>query len=327
MDYMYGAWCYASLLNSTSDGVSNLNSTLRFILKDSLKSVPVFGWVMQTLLYVFVSRKGKDQDVEHIGKTTEYLCNTGERPTMFLFPEGTDLSPSNKAKSKVYAEREGLPEMDYVLYPKVSGLLTMLDSLRGYGAALHDITIAYTDHTRGKRTNEKMIIMGQMPSEIHLCVRRFDVDQLANDRQLLKRWLIGSFATKERLLRSFYENGSKVPLRPAVDPDSQSSGTVLNTPKLEYWPNPVPLKVNLTRPLCIGLLWIISLIVGLTFISWVRWLLVILCIVCTAVRSFFGGFDAIELSLHGHMMENEGKMERSGSSQSSLSGQETLKRD
>lgn len=326
VDYIYGAWCYASLLNSTSNGVSNLNSSLRFILKDSLKSVPVFGWVMQTLLYVFVSRNNKDADVGHIGETTEYLCNSGERPTMFLFPEGTDLSPSNKAKNKEYAEKEKLPVMDYVLYPKVAGLLTLLNSLRGRGAALHDITIAYTDHTQGKRTNEKMILMGQMPTEIHLCVRRFDVDQVPNDRQMLKRWLEGSFGTKERLLRSFYENNSKVPLRPVVDPNSQSTSTVLNTPEVEYWPKPIPLKVDLVRPLCIGFLWILCLIVGLTFISWVRWLLVILCIVCTAVRGFFNGFDAIELSLHRDMMENESKMEQSDSSQSHIS-QKDIKRD
>ena len=87
---MFAGWCYASKFN--------LNSSLRIILKDSLRSVPLFGWAMQITMYIFLSRK-REMDIPHIKRTLSYLLCTGATPSLFLFPEGTDLSESNKKKS------------------------------------------------------------------------------------------------------------------------------------------------------------------------------------------------------------------------------------
>ena len=87
---MFAGWCYASKFN--------LNSSLRIILKDSLRSVPLFGWAMQIMMYIFLSRK-REMDIPHIKRMLSYLLCTGATPTLFLFPEGTDLSESNKKKS------------------------------------------------------------------------------------------------------------------------------------------------------------------------------------------------------------------------------------
>ena len=87
---MFAGWCYASIFN--------LNSSLRVILKDSLRSVPLFGWAMQIMMYIFLSRK-REIDVPHIKRMFSYLLCTGATPSLLLFPEGTDLSESNKKKS------------------------------------------------------------------------------------------------------------------------------------------------------------------------------------------------------------------------------------
>ena len=50
---------------------------------------------------------------------SEYLVCLNLPTTLLIFPEGTDLSPSNHLKSLAFAKREGLAEYQYVLHPKV----------------------------------------------------------------------------------------------------------------------------------------------------------------------------------------------------------------
>ena len=48
-------------------------------------------------------------------------------PSVLLFPEGTDLSDSMRARSNAFAKERGLPEHSYVLYPKSAGKLIRSD--------------------------------------------------------------------------------------------------------------------------------------------------------------------------------------------------------
>ena len=90
VDWMFAGWCYAALVG--------MNPDLRVVLKEQLRSVPIFGWAMQIMMYIFLSRK-RDQDIPLIRRMLMYLLGCGCAPAIFLFPEGTDLSESNKAKS------------------------------------------------------------------------------------------------------------------------------------------------------------------------------------------------------------------------------------
>jgi len=121
VDWMFAGWSYGAYLK--------LNSNLRIILKESLRSIPVYGWAMQIMMYIFLSRK-RDQDVPHIIRTLTYLLCTGPVPSVFLYPEGTDLSEGNKRKSNAYAREKNLPELEYVLYPKPSGFQCCLTTLK-----------------------------------------------------------------------------------------------------------------------------------------------------------------------------------------------------
>jgi lysocardiolipin and lysophospholipid acyltransferase len=90
VDWMFAGWSYGAYLR--------LNANLRIILKESLRSIPVYGWAMQIMMYIFLSRK-RDQDVPYIIRSLSYLLCTGPVPSIFLYPEGTDLSEGNKKKS------------------------------------------------------------------------------------------------------------------------------------------------------------------------------------------------------------------------------------
>lgn len=91
VDWMFSGWCYCKMLN--------VNSRLVVMLKEELKSVPIFGWAMQLCMYIFLHRK-REIDVPHIKKMLDYsIASTDTKPTILLFPEGTDLSPTMVEKS------------------------------------------------------------------------------------------------------------------------------------------------------------------------------------------------------------------------------------
>ena len=61
-----------------------------------LRSAPFFGWAMQAFGFAFVSRRDRAGDLNVIQSSL-----AGRKPLWaLLFPEGTDLSESNVAKSQ-----------------------------------------------------------------------------------------------------------------------------------------------------------------------------------------------------------------------------------
>jgi len=68
VDWIFVGWCYCALLGFISE--------LKLILKDALRYVPIFGWCMQFMMYIFLTRK-KELDISHISKMLNYLNYTG----------------------------------------------------------------------------------------------------------------------------------------------------------------------------------------------------------------------------------------------------------
>lgn len=291
VDWMYAGWCYAAATRMTPQ--------LRVVLKESLRSVPLFGWTMQILLYIFLERK-RDADLQHIDRSIKYLLRTGDRPAVFLFPEGTDLSPTNVIKNTEYAKEVKLPEWNYVLVPKSAGLQTCLTTLQGAEAPVHDITIAYKDFKNGQRPTEKSILWGEFPKEIHLCVKRLKPDSIPTDKPMLDRWLRGSFAKKEKLLRSFYENGSC-----AISADVPPANSAERSPQNQsddLWPPLVKTHIDTKRPIYVMAALIALNIASFLYFSWFRWVIYIMIVICVGIGAAAGGIDKLELLLHSDMI-------------------------
>jgi len=71
----------------------------KIILKDDLKKSPGFGWAMQMFGFLFLNRDWKI-DEERIRNSLEHYTNQDYPLQILLFPEGTDLSESNRKKVK-----------------------------------------------------------------------------------------------------------------------------------------------------------------------------------------------------------------------------------
>lgn len=54
-----------------------------------------------------------------------YIC-----VQILLFPEGTDLSPSNIVRSNKYADKNNLPNYKHVLHPKTTGFVFLVETMR-----------------------------------------------------------------------------------------------------------------------------------------------------------------------------------------------------
>ncbi len=91
IDWMFVGWCY-NIFSRVR------NEKCHVILKESLKSIPIFGWTMQMMLYIFLERD-RTQDIPHISRSLKYLREHDPDTSLLLFPEGTDLCDSNLEKS------------------------------------------------------------------------------------------------------------------------------------------------------------------------------------------------------------------------------------
>jgi hypothetical protein len=243
------------------------------------------------LTFIFLSRSTTHaallNQIESIQSIMKYLLKSGERPSPFLFPEGTDLTPDTLAKSKRIAAENNVPEWDYVLYPKFTGLEVILKQLQGCGANVHDLTIAYKDfnlgHSGDTRPSEVSMWTGEFPQEVHIIAKRYNASDIPTDHEGLKKWTVDRFQYKENVLKSFYENGSKVP---------------------STWPRKMPLEVKTTGPLTIMFLWVSSFIFSMVYFSWFRWFFVIVSLYCALVSSVASGFDVVELKFHQLSLEH-----------------------
>jgi hypothetical protein len=95
---------------------------------------------MQIMMYIFLTRKKENNtDIPHISNMITYLIKSSpKKPSLLLFPEGTDLSNSNIDKNNDYARKNNLKETYHVLYPKPGGLMTCLNSLPDQNTVIHD---------------------------------------------------------------------------------------------------------------------------------------------------------------------------------------------
>ncbi len=174
---------------------------LKWFVKDTLKYVPGIGWGMLFLDCLFVRRNWTaDRDyIYHVfGNILKY-----EVPLWLMtFVEGTRITPSKIVGSQKYAQKKGLKPLGHVLIPRTKGFVASVQALRGHADAVYDITVGYVD---GVPTLWQWI-KGFVRC-VHLNVRRFPIDEIPEEGELLAAWLRRRFEEKDVLLENYYHNG------------------------------------------------------------------------------------------------------------------------
>jgi lysophosphatidate acyltransferase len=182
----------------------------RYILKDTVKYLPLYGWMLSERGGIFVKRRrGTDRQTFIRG-----LRDLAERNTptwLILFPEGTRFNPCNKAaieRSQEYARSLGIPELKHVLTPKTTGFELSL-IIRDHFAAVYDVTVYYEGNRRGRSPSPDMFrFFSGDCRRVHVHIRRTPVADLPVEAEERKMWVYDTFCRKDRLLEEAITTGS-----------------------------------------------------------------------------------------------------------------------
>ena len=161
---------------------------------------------MQAAQFLFLSRQW-DKDEQYIKDHLAYFTNANYPLQLLLFPEGTDLSPSNKIKSQKYAEQHNLPKFEYVLQPRTKGFVLCVNELlkSPTPVTLVNLTVGYVGPMP---QNERDIAGGNWPDEVHFCAERMPLSELPKNQAKLERWLHDCWTKKESQLEKFYKHNT-----------------------------------------------------------------------------------------------------------------------
>jgi len=159
LDWMF-LWCLVARQRTAG--------RLKIALKAGLRAAPAFGWAMQAFLFVFLSRANREHDLSRLSRLLEHCVKRRDALTFLLFPEGTDLSPSNVALSHAHAAKSGLARLDHVLVPRAARQRAKPAALGSSLDCVYDATLAYTPHPEeaaleDPRPSEGSLLRGTLP--------------------------------------------------------------------------------------------------------------------------------------------------------------------
>lgn len=150
------------------------------ILKDSLKWVPMVGPAMQWFDFIFLARSwAKDQRTlsHHLAKLAKVSHKVASPLNLFIFPEGTLVSPITRPQSKSYADKVGLEDCRNLLLPRSTGLLYCARALKRDidELVLVDATIGYPGvpsdgYGQSYYTLRSIYMQGVPPPSVHISI-------------------------------------------------------------------------------------------------------------------------------------------------------------
>lgn len=173
------------------------------MMKASLKFAPTVGWMHTLQGSLFLKRK-LEQDASAIKeKLNDMEENRFPRPFWLgVYPEGTRITPTKLAESQAFAQKTGQPVLQNVLFPRTKGFVLLASTLKKSIDSIYDVTIAYEDGNLTKL--QDLLLNGKFKTKsIHIHIRRVPMSSIARDETSLDRWLVDTWAAKDKLLQYF----------------------------------------------------------------------------------------------------------------------------
>ncbi|KAJ1991483.1 hypothetical protein GGI25_003466 [Coemansia spiralis] len=184
---------------------------VKIILKAELKKVPIFGWGMQFLDFIFLKRKWSE-DEKIFAAHTQRIINHDDPTWLLIFPEGTVICNKRTAISDKYAEKMGLRRPEHTLLPRVSGSRVCLSKLRTRVPYLYDLTIGYEGLKKGDIPEDEYGLVSMYgkrvyPREVHIHVKRYPTSEIPEDEAGFTEWMYRVFVEKDERMGKFYKLG------------------------------------------------------------------------------------------------------------------------
>jgi lysophosphatidate acyltransferase len=186
---------------------------VRYILKDSLRNLPLYGWYFPQHNCVYVRRSKNPKDLTDIQR--QLRCYHTHRMPLWLviFPEGTRYNPERQStidKSQQFARDQGLEVLKNHLTPRCKATHASIEELRHYVDAIYDVTIGYEEtflpstlNVRQNKIKFAHFLLG-LYGKVHLKITRIDMKDAPEGEDNIRVWLHNSFLQKDRDIDQFY---------------------------------------------------------------------------------------------------------------------------
>jgi 1-acyl-sn-glycerol-3-phosphate acyltransferase len=205
---------------------------IRFISKESISYVPIFGWACKLCGFIFLKRDWVYDQITITNQLRKQRSDTSSLPILLvMFPEGTIMTKEKLLLGQEFIKSKddslNYPFYTCLLPPKTTGLYYCLSNLNP--KYLIDVTMGYSNTKIPDQMPQQiyplyktMFQKKSAPESVHLHIRIFnlkeipgiDHDQIDQDFKLdqaskiqFDNWLRQLYKEKDDLLKKFYETG------------------------------------------------------------------------------------------------------------------------
>ncbi|XP_051772799.1 1-acyl-sn-glycerol-3-phosphate acyltransferase epsilon isoform X5 [Ctenopharyngodon idella] len=201
-------WIIADMLAIRQNALGHV----RYVLKDGLKWLPLYGWYFSQHGGVYVKRSA-NFDEKAMKKKLSSQSELGTPMYLVIFPEGTRYNPELKKvidDSQAFAAKEGLTVLKHILTPRMKASHVAIETMKEHLDAVYDITVAYegtltADGQRHPAPTMPEFLCKECP-RVHIHFNRVDIREIPAEPIFFRRWLHERFEIKDKLLTAFYES-------------------------------------------------------------------------------------------------------------------------
>nr|XP_004663222.1 1-acyl-sn-glycerol-3-phosphate acyltransferase epsilon [Jaculus jaculus] len=199
-------WIISDMLAARQGALGHV----RYVLKDRLKWLPLYGFYFAQHGGIYVKRSAKFNEKEMRDKLQSYV-NAGTPMYLVIFPEGTRYNPVQTkllAASQAFAAQRGLAVLKHVLTPRIKATYVAFDSLKSHLDAIYDVTVVYEGKDKDplKETPSMIEFLCKQCTKLHIHIDRIDKSEVPEDQECMKKWLHDRFTIKDKLLTEFYDS-------------------------------------------------------------------------------------------------------------------------
>jgi hypothetical protein len=144
----------------------------------------------------------------NINNDSNYLNNNNNANILYIFPEGTCYNINTKVISDKFVKDNKLINYKYHLYPRITGLSTIIDNHYKY-KKIYDLTVLYDTINKEKLGNvfklHSFIYKYKFPTKVYININKYDI----HDNIELKTKMEVIFKNKDKFIHNFNTNHNK----------------------------------------------------------------------------------------------------------------------
>lgn len=174
---------------------------MKYIIKKEVLWIPLFGYIMKKIKFVFVKRNFEEDKNVLANHCTE-LKETNKKVWFVVYPEGTRYTKKKCDQSNQFAISVNKPTFRNVLFPKGRGLKVIVDNLKGsHIKEVIDVTLFYY----GNVPSLLYFLFFETDANVRIDIRKVKIDEISD----VNEFLIECFKRKDRMIEEWKNEAPK----------------------------------------------------------------------------------------------------------------------